>query len=478
MPPSRDSSSLQSTHRRPSIETLEGRMLLSFTPAGAALISGSGNQTVDSVATDSAGNMYAVGTISGITDFDRSRARTLALDPAHGTGYIAKYTAAGKPIWVHQISKAAPAALDVDAAGNVFVAGTYTGPVAEFGGRDGLSVLGASDNAPDTFVLRLNADGGFVAVNGFTVGDEMTVTGMELDRDGYIVLSAYAGSGLSNDPPRFGVIAKFDARMRNTYVHRLSGGASADTIGLATNPSDGGVYIIGLARNGTDLDPSAAGVARLGIASFYLLKLDSAGAYAWHTGYTFDEEFNVAAVAADGDGNATIVGSFKGTIDFNPSSRKTFALTAESSGNVFAATFAASGGLASGFRFGGTGGATASSVKVLGDEMVIGGTFLGTADFNPGPSKFELTSVGSSDSFLARFNRAGSFNEAMRYGNATGESAPVLALSSAGLVIGGTITGKPTPAGGAGVVDFDPGNGVLELTPRVNDSDGILVGYR
>lgn len=470
-------------------EPLEGRQLLAFTPEMGVVISGASAQVVRGVAVDSAGNSYAVGTIDGVTDFDPARRRTMLLDPADGSGFVAKYSAGGKLIWAKSLI-ATPQELTVDTRDNLLIAGSFAGEV-DFDPGAGAFKLTSSDEGHDGFVLKWDGSGTFLSANKFTVGHDTVVTGIGVDAEGYVILSATSEAGTLQASPLHGaedhdehhdagMVAKFNGRLRNVFLNKLAGEeADVDTAGMAIDPTDGGVYVIGTARAGADLDPSEVGVRTLRHATAYLLKLDAQGGYEWHTGYGMSEVL-LGAVAADKNGDVVIAGSFFDTLDFNPISRKSFEITPESLDDAFFAKFTSAGALAFARNIGDTGGtAHASAVSILDDEVVIGGNFGGRVDFNLGSGRFRLTSVGSSDGFIARYNTQGVFDDAMQYGNVTGESRPVLSLSRSGLVIGGALAGKPTPAGGAGVVDFDPGEGVLELTPRVNDgADGFVVRYR
>jgi len=471
-----------------SLESLEPRQLLAFTPDFGLVISGANQQAVRDIATDSVGNSYVVGTIGGSTDFDPARRRTTLLDPVNGSGYVAKYSASGRLLWAQSLLTT-PAQVAVDPRGNIFIAGSFAGEV-DFDTRGASSFpLTSSDEGQDGFVLKLDANGAFLSANQFTAGHDTVVTGIGLDPEGYLFVSATSESGMLQATPFHGgeddeehhdggIITKFNARLRNVFLNTLAGEeADIDTAGMAIDPTDGGVYLIGVAEAGTDLDPSALVLRNVRHATAYLLKLDSAGDYMWHTGYS-PSSVNLGAVTVDSAGNAILVGSFHETLDFNPATRRTFEITAESVEDSFIAKFSSAGKLAFAHNIGGGGNSHASSVEVFGDDVIVGGLFAGRCDFNPGRATFRLTSVGSFDGFVSRFNTQDEFDDAFQYGNETGESSPVLAMSRAGLVIGGSLAGKSTPAGGVGVVDFDPGAGVLELTPRRNDGgDGFIVRY-
>ncbi|HSI32288.1 MAG: hypothetical protein ACAI43_20860 [Phycisphaerae bacterium] len=475
----------------PTMLPLESRRLLAFDPAFAVPISGFGSQNVTDVAADADGNVYAVGTISGSTEFNPARNRNLELNTGTdggGTGFIVKYTPAGVPLWAKSIP-GRPAKVAIDSAGNAFVAGQF-GDTQDFDPSEGQAPLISGLDVEDGFLVKFDSAGGFLNANKFTAGHDTNVTGLAIDNDGYVVVAGTAEAGALEAVPLHGgedhddvhldrgFVAKFTARARSLYINVLAGDDGyAKAAGMAIDPTDGGVYVVGTAQAGVDLDPSHDGEAFARAGGTYLLKLDDAGSYVRHTLWN-SGTLTPAAVAVDSAGNAYVVGGFEGTIDFNPSSRRTYNLTAEPLGSAFVAKVSPAGGLVLASTFGAGGSVFASTVAIRGDEVAIGGNFAGRADFNPGPRAFRLSPSGSQDGFVARFDRNIVLQDALRYGNPTGESRPAIFLGRSGLIVGGSIAGG-SAANGAGVVDFDPDpDDVLEITPRANDGgEGFVVRY-
>lgn len=84
------------------------------------------------------------------------------------------------------------------------------------------------------------------------------------------------------------------------------------------------------------------------------------------------------------------------------------------------------------------------------------GTFVGTADFDPGISIFNLTSAGATDIFISKLDSMGSFVWAKRIGS-TGEDIGLdITLDATGNIY---ITGNFS-----GTVDFDPNATIFNLT--------------
>lgn len=106
---------------------------------------------------------------------------------------------------------------------------------------------------------------------------------------------------------------------------------------------------------------------------------------------------------------------------------------------------------------GGIGANVGTSVAVDADGNVYTcGYFSGTADFDPGPGVFNLTSLGSPDIFIAKYDGSGNFKWAKSCGGPDNEFVT-------GITIG--ITGNILTVGNfRNTVDFDPGPGKFNLT--------------
>jgi hypothetical protein len=120
-------------------------------------------------------------------------------------------------------------------------------------------------------------------------------------------------------------------------------------------------------------------------------------------------------------------------------------------------------------RIGGSGPDSAQDVATdAADNLYVAGGFSGTADFDPGPGFFELTSQGDTDIFLAKYERDGQLTWAIAIGGPGADLAHSLALGDQGAI---WIIGYFS-----GTVDFDPGDG--EATHAANgERDVFLAEY-
>lgn len=109
------------------------------------------------------------------------------------------------------------------------------------------------------------------------------------------------------------------------------------------------------------------------------------------------------------------------------------------------------------------------SITVDASENVyITGFFMGIADFDPGAGTANLTSVGISDIFFAKYNSSGDYQWAKSIGSINEDRGRSIAVDASGNVY---ITGNFQ-----GTADFDPGAGTANLTP-VGSSDIFFAKY-
>jgi len=108
-------------------------------------------------------------------------------------------------------------------------------------------------------------------------------------------------------------------------------------------------------------------------------------------------------------------------------------------------------------RVGGANDEQGNSIKVDGSGNVYSiGSFMGTADFDPGSGIYNLTSAGANDIFISKLDASGNFVWALRIGGSTNDYGKSIAVDLSGNIF---ITGEFY-----NIVDFDPSGGVYNLS--------------
>lgn len=242
----------------------------------------------------------------------------------------------------------------------------------------------------------------------------------------------------------------------------------AKCTGVATGGSDigqavatdafGNVYITGLFLDTVDFDPGP-GVFNLtsnGYADVFIQKLDASGNLLWakNAGGIYYDLGN--ALAVDAFGNIYVMGEFAGTMEFDAGSGISDLITNGSS-DIFILKLDASGNLLWAKSMGGPSEEWSEGVAVDASGNVYAtGAFSETADFNPGPAVYPLTSYEGVDMYFVKLNASGNFVWAKSVGGQFDDVSNAIAIDAFDNVY---MTG-----GFVGTVDFDPGTGYFGLT--------------
>jgi len=170
-------------------------------------------------------------------------------------------------------------------------------------------------------------------------------------------------------------------------------------------------------------------------------------------------------MAFDAAGNIYTTGYYTGTVDFDPGPGIANLISAGSS-DIFILKLDADGNFVWAKSVGGNGPDSPMGIAVdaLGNVYITGG-FATTADFDPGPGVFNLTSAGQTDIYIAKLDPAGNFVWAKGViGGTWYDHGYKIILDATGNV---HVVGRFYYQGGAR--DFDPGPGTFFLTADWED---------
>lgn len=446
------------------------------------------------------GNLLIPGIFSETVDFDQNPATTENNLTADGRdGFFMKVTPNGELIWVRQITgtgTAAPSFAAEDASGNIYISGHFNG-TSDFDPDPAAAAVANVNGGPNTqdniFIIRYDANGLVVTSNwihhiGLGTRTER-ISDMKVDASGLYITGhfweffAIDGSLVAPTVSSAGGTDVFVMKMAlnngsTTWLRTIGNSfASGNVIteasdGIALHGDDLFLYA-NCSPGSTDLDPTSGTFPITSVdGDPYIVKLDVDGNFQTAFRYTMTAgSSNGANITVDDDGFIYTTGQFlEGTVDFgggvtleNPSgSLDAFIVKHQPNGTVvWAKKFDT---IVLNYVYGGY-----LQIFENGD-VLIGGMFGGTIDFDPGP--LEYTMSGNSlflNSYLVKLNEDGEFNWAVslaridNVSSSAGGAVPLI-LPNGDIIMTGSIRGS---------VDFDP----LDCEFEVNSALQIPNNY-
>jgi hypothetical protein len=236
----------------------------------------------------------------------------------YGGVVVAKLDAAGACVWSKSFGGTLYATgLGVDANGNIYAAGTFSGQ-ADLGG----GIVGGNANDPSyIYLAKMNADGVHLYTKTWLVGypGACSASGIAVDAAGNVVLTGLFGPAGGNPPPagvNFDNAPLTGQYYANSYLVRLDPNGNtlwSKTFGagqgldVALDPN-GQIVAVGAADQSPDF--GAGPVAGTGLyAARFDPSGDPVGARVFEAGTT------TARVLVDGKGNVILAGGFGPTLD-------------------------------------------------------------------------------------------------------------------------------------------------------------------
>jgi hypothetical protein len=322
-------------------------------------INGHGNEQVLALHVDPLGAVYATGTFHTSIVVDGN---TLQGGNSREI-FLFKLDNNGNYLWGFSITGAGEDhgfALDGDAAGNVYVTGSFNA---------------TNDFDPSASTADLTS-----------IGQED------------IFMASYKANG--------------DFR----WARRAGGFGFDYGNGIGVSPS-GQVAVGGWITGTSDFDPidSTSIVNGYGTDAFIVV-YDTAGQYQWVRSIGGSGNDHGRDLALDANGGIYLTGEFEDTVDFDPDTSQ-YLLTSVGESDVFLAKFSPEGDFQWASRMGGP-----SYDRGIGLDVdskgrsYISGVFRQTADFNPGSGTANLSSSGfSGSSYVAAYDTAGQYRWAFAY---------------------------------------------------------------
>jgi len=359
----------------------------------------------------------------------------------------------------------------IDDAGNVYTTGNFQGTV-DFNTGPGVFNL-TSNGLEDIFITKFDSLGNFLWAKriGAQLSDDSY--SMSVDSVGNIYITGYFMSDVDFDPDPTGMYFLNSNGYNDIFVTKLDssgnfvwakcfGGDGSDASNSIVIDDMGDIYISGYFNDTVDFDPGP-GIYNLSTNLYgndiFINKLDSLGNFIWARsilGINNSAFFNNSLAIGDKN-NLYLIGSFEGTVDFDPDSTGFFNLNSIGESDIYISKYDASGSFVWARSIGGNDYDYGLSLSIDKDgNAYTTGWFVGTVDFDPGTGVYNLTSNGDYDIFISKLDPSGNFIWTKRIGGNGGDASFCLSSDIFGNVF---TTGFYT-----GNVDFDPGVGVYNLT--------------
>ncbi|MCE3259937.1 MAG: hypothetical protein K0S12_1578 [Bacteroidetes bacterium] len=346
-------------------------------------------------------------------------------------------------------------------AGFAYTTGFFSGTTT-FSATVPITVTAVNE---DVYFAKIDSLGNAVWVQKFVSDQYERGTCITTDPSGNVLAAGFfhgtiscpvatlVGVGTSN----FDIfITKLDNNGNFIWAKHLGNSVAQEAYTIKTDAS-GNVYVGGKFQGTLDFDPGPSTYTLAASGSSYdgfLMKLDPSGNFLWAVNaFSSTNDDGINAVAISASGNPYITGHYY------TSSQKMYVEQRNSStgasvwGALLGATTHTSYGTCMQFD--------------ASNNLIIGGYFRGTADFDFSSASYPLTSSGADDAFIMKFSATGTFSWAVRFGSSNGDRLFSLAVDPANNV---WATGYFN-----NTVDFDPGTGYSPLAATTSTAPDVFL---
>ncbi|HZY82959.1 MAG TPA: gliding motility-associated C-terminal domain-containing protein [Cyclobacteriaceae bacterium] len=431
---------------------------------------------------DASGNVYVAGnhendeTFNGTTlpDNGNSNIFILKIDP---DGTIEWAKGIGGPEYDEVLD------IDVDDAGNVYIAGSFNDAV-DFDPNIDEEPKTASLAAPDGFLLKLNTDGDFVWVRVIRGDDSAAVTGVATDGSSGVYLTGWFNGEADLDPTdgdQIAIATGTDAFFIKLNVDGTFGWAKSLGNSNFINPTAASVdftgtpVFAGTFNSDLDMNPDSPEEIHtpVGLSNdVFLLKLGATdGTFLWGRNFGTDgDPTNVNSMRADGQNNIYLTGDFRGSGDFDPGSPETILTATDMSSDIFISKFHPSGALLWAHGIGGLGDDLGSGIYSDGSNVYTTGAFNANVDFDPGAGQSLQTAADDADIFILKLDGTGVFKSVIVLGDDSYDDGRDIMGDAAGNIY---TTGGFS---GSSSIDMDPSGCDLLLDPETDPSWVVMYG--
>jgi hypothetical protein len=413
------------------------------TMSGSSSYGGAGNDQGNAMV-EVRGFLYSTGTFSSTANFDSTGILSLTSNGGKDI-YISKVNPSnGDFIWVKGIGGALDdqglsiTGFDMPPGGDdLYITGTFEGTV-DFDPGAGVANL-TSAGGSDIFILNLDLNGNFQWVkrlwgaansraSSITLTSNITnavtniyITGSFEDK---VDFNPNAGTYYLTSAGRSDIfILNLTSAGNFVWAKRIGSTGSDAAYSVANHGlANDFIHITGTFESTVDFNPASAvnNLTSDPNGDTFILKLSSSGLYVWSkklggmttpVGSSGGPRFIFNKCDTSSPQGTYLVGSFEGREDFDPHPTNVVKLTSLGGKDVFLAKLTSTGSLSWAKSFGGLfndeGQALSFGEDCLFPAIYVTGSFQDKVDFNPAQNITNLTSNGSSDIFVTKFDTNG-----------------------------------------------------------------------
>ena len=245
----------------------------------------------------------------------------------------------------------------------------------------------------------------------------------------------------------------------NTYQLNGNNNASINAIDADAN---GNIYTVGNFRGSVDLDFGTGSQISNSPNnnSIFIQKLDNSGNLSWAKTIQGPVNVRQEGIKVDALGSVYLVGSFSGTVDFDPSGLVANLSSTGQFTEAFVLKLNAQGNYLWVKRFGNMNDEEINAIGIdRQNDVYLTGKYKGTVDFDPSSAVFNLTSSPNKEStFIVKLNPSGNFIWAKSFIGSDYNFPSSIAIDHKdNLVVVGVFGGS---------IDFDPGSGSFPLASQ------------
>jgi prepilin-type N-terminal cleavage/methylation domain-containing protein len=346
--------------------------------------------------------------------------------------FVAKYNANGTLAWAKRAGSTGGAeygfGLAANADGTVLATGYFEGSATFGQGETNATTLVSAGDA-DTFLAKYNANGTLAWVKRIGGNSAEWAYGISNNTDGTFVITGVLLSGsvifgqgetnqttLSNSGIYNSYIAKYNSDGSLIWAKKIvSTGSSFNWGRDIVMHSDGSSTVSGFFTGPAVFgqgETSEITLTSAGGSDAYIAKYNANGTLAWARRAGGVNDDGGDDIIGTQDGGVIVTGAFEGTAVFaGEGGANAVTLVSAGGRDAYIAKYNSNGALVWARRAGGAGQDAGRGLDINTDGTIFfTGYFQGIANFGQGGNIRELTSIGTTDYFIARYNPDGTLD--------------------------------------------------------------------